>query len=181
MEYGAGIASATAELLAAARRGNPEVALACTRKHVPGAKSISVKAVLCGGASPHRLGISDTLLVFAEHRIFLEGVAPGEAVCRSRRSWPERQVVVEVEGEDEAALWIEAGADVIQLEKCPPDVVTRVMAKAAAAKRALLVAVAGGVNKANAEAYARSGARLIVSSAPYTAPPRDVAVSISSA
>jgi molybdenum transport protein len=75
MEYAGGIASATAELLAAARRGNPGVRVACTRKHLPGSKSLSVKAILCGGR-PHRLGISDTLLVFAEHRAFLGDLPP---------------------------------------------------------------------------------------------------------
>ena len=39
MEYAGGIASATAELLAAARRGNPGVRVACTRKHQIGRAS----------------------------------------------------------------------------------------------------------------------------------------------
>jgi molybdenum transport protein len=73
---------------------------------------------------------------------------------------------------------MEAGADVIQLEKCPPEVVAMVAAKAATLPHPPLVAAAGGVNAANAEAYARSGVRLLVSSVPYNAPPRDVAVSI---
>lgn len=178
MEVAAGIASATAELLAAARRGNPVASLACTRKHAPGTKGWAVKAILAGGASPHRLGISDTLLVFAEHRAFLGATTPAEAVRHLNSHWPERQVVVEVDGEAEAALWMDAGADVIQLEKCPPEVVARVVTRAAALPHPPLVAAAGGVNATNAESYARAGARLLVSSAPYNAPPRDVAVTI---
>lgn len=176
MEYAAGVATATAELVAAARRGNPQVAVACTRKHVPGAKDLGVKAILAGGAAPHRLGLSDTLLVFAEHRAFLGELPPGEAVRKLHQAWPERQVVVEVADLAEAALWIEAGADVIQLEKCEPEVVALVVALAATQIRPPLVAVAGGVNGRNAEAYAATGARVLVSSAPYNAPPRDVAV-----
>lgn len=178
MEAAAGIASATAELLAAARRGDPAASLACTRKHAPGTKGWAVKAILAGGASPHRLGISDTLLVFAEHRAFLGATSPAEAVRRLKSHWPERQVVVEVCAPNEAALWMDAGADVIQLEKCPPDVVARVVARAATLPRPPLVAAAGGVTAANAENHARAGARLLVSSAPYYAPPRDVAVAI---
>lgn len=176
MEYAGGMATATAELVAAARRGNPRVAVACTRKHLPGSKSLSVKAILCGGAAPHRLGISDTLLVFAEHRAFLGGLPPDQAVARLKQAWPERQVVVEVADEDEAILWLEAGADVIQLEKCPVHTVGRVVARAAA--HGALVAVAGGVNAGNAEAYAQTGARILVSSAPYQGAPRDVAVNL---
>lgn len=179
MEYAGGIASATAELVAAARRGNPQVPVACTRKHMPGAKAMSVKAILAGGAVPHRLGLSETLLVFAEHRAFLGGEAPTEIVARLHRTWPERQVVVEVANEVEALAWIDAGADVIQLEKCAPDTVAAVVQRAAG--RAAKIAAAGGVNAANAEAYARAGTHILVSSAPYSAAPRDVAVTLAPA
>ncbi len=38
--------------------------------------------------------------------------------------------------------------------------------------------VAGGTNSANAEDYARAGADILVTSAPYFSPPRDVAVTL---
>jgi molybdenum transport protein len=44
---------------------------------------------------------------------------------------------------------------------------------------AALVAAAGGVTAGNAEAYARAGARLLVTTAPHLAPPRDVQVRFS--
>jgi molybdenum transport protein len=176
MEYAAGIASMTAELVAAARRGHPEIAVACTRKQMPGAKRMSLKAILAGGAVPHRLGLSETLLVFAEHRAFLRGESPERVISRLHQRWPERQVVVEVASEVEAADWIAAGADVIQLEKCAPETVAKVVRSVAG--RGVKIAAAGGVNLANAEAYARAGAHFLVSSAPYNATPRDVEVSL---
>lgn len=42
-----------------------------------------------------------------------------------------------------------------------------------------LLAVAGGVRADNAAAYVAAGADLLVTSAPYSAPPRDIAVSFS--
>jgi molybdenum transport protein len=39
-----------------------------------------------------------------------------------------------------------------------------------------VVVAAGGINAKNAEAYARAGARLLVTTAPHLAPPRDVQV-----
>ena len=176
MEYAGGIASATAELLAAARRGNPLVRVACTRKHLPGSKSLSVKAILCGGAAPHRLGISDTLLVFAEHRSFLGDLPPAQLIARLKQAWPERQVVVEVGCADEAARWMHAGADVIQLEKCAPEIVRQVVTRAGTGR--CQIAVAGGVTPDNAQAYAATGAQILVSSAPYQGAPRDVAVTM---
>ncbi len=179
MEYAAGIASTTADLVAAARRGNPRIALACTRKQMPGAKAMSVKAILAGGAVPHRLGLSETLLVFAEHRAFLNDESLDSVIARLHRSWPERQVVVEVANEVDAANWIAAGADVIQLEKCSPETVANVVHRARGLS--VKIAAAGGVNLANAEAYARAGADFLVSSSPYNAPPRDVEVTLEAA
>lgn len=176
IEYLSGIASATAEILAAARAVDAEASVVCTRKNFPGTKAAALKAVLCAGASPHRLGLSETLLVFAEHRAFLGDEAPAASVARLRRQWPERSVVVEVGSEAEAVCWAAAGADIVQLEKQPPAAVDRIR-QAISAMPARL-AVAGGVNAANAADYVRAGARILVTSAPYFAGPRDVAVTI---
>ncbi len=114
---------------------------------------------------PHRLSLSETLHVFGEHRAFLGDEPPAATARRLRRQWPERAIVVEVSDEAEALRWQAAGADILQLEKPPPDAATR-------------IAAAGGIDSANAEAYARAGADILVTSAPYFAPPRDVAVSL---
>lgn len=174
MEYLSGIATSTAGILAAARRGDPDASVVCTRKNFPGTKAAALKAVLCAGASPHRLSLSETLLVFAEHRAFLGDEAPAETVRKLRRQWPERAVVVELASETEAIRWAEAGGDILQLEKLPPEAVARIRQQLPGTR----LAAAGGVNIANAEAYARSGARILVTSAPYFAPPRDVAVTL---
>ena len=178
MEYLSGIATATADIVTAARRGNPEIGVACTRKNFPGTKAAAIKAVLCAGASPHRLSLSETLLIFAEHRCFLGNEAPADTVRRLRRQWPERAVVVEVSDEAEALSWQRAGADILQLEKLPPEAVDSIR-RAFPAGATTRIAAAGGINSANAEAYVRAGADILVTSAPYFAPPRDVAVTIS--
>lgn len=177
MEYLSGIASATADIVAAARCANPDIGIACTRKNFPGTKAAAIKAVLCGGASPHRLSLSETLLVFAEHRAFLGGETPTVTVQRLRRQWPERAIVVEVGDEAEALLWQQAGADILQLEKMSPEAIDRIKRNIPGAALTR-IAAAGGINSANAEAYARAGADILVTSAPYFAPPRDVAVTI---
>lgn len=174
MEYLSGISSATAAIVAAARRGDPECAVVCTRKNFPGTKAAAVKAVLAGGASPHRLSLSETLLVFAEHRAFLD-VTPAASIARLRRRWPERSIVVEVGDESEALTWAQAGADILQLEKWPLDAIENIVRRLPGTR----IAAAGGVNASNAEAHARAGCRILVSSAPYFAGPRDVAVTLS--
>lgn len=178
MEYLSGIATCSADILAAARRANPQASVVCTRKNFPGTKAAAMKAVLCSGASPHRLSLSETLLVFAEHRAFLPDATPEELLQRLRRQWPERATVVEVGDIETALRWLDAGVDIVQLEKLPPEAVEKIARQLAGSGRHGRIAAAGGIKPDNAEAYARAGAGILVTSAPYFAPPRDVAVTL---
>lgn len=178
VEIASGIATATRGIVEAARAVDPNAAVAGTRKAVPGAKGLSLAALMAGGAVPHRLGLSETILVFAEHRAFLGDEPPAETVARLKRSAPEKRIVVEVATVEEGARWAEAGADVIQAEKFPVEAVAELKARLGAADAAAIIAAAGGINAATAGAYVAAGARVIVTSAPYTAKPLDVAVRI---
>jgi len=170
-----GIATATRALVDAVEAVDANVRVACTRKTVPGVRQLSMIAIRAGGAVPHRLGLSETILVFAEHRVFLPGVTLKEMVARLRREAPEKKLAIEVTTATEARDAIEAGFDIIQLEKMTPDEVASVEHGAGAG---VLLAAAGGVTPENAGDYVRAGAGLIVSSWPYTAKPADVAVTI---
>ncbi|NEV78829.1 ModD protein, partial [Rhodopseudomonas sp. BR0C11] len=137
-------------------------------------------AVKAGGATMHRLGLSETVLVFGEHRGFLD--EPLDAtVARLRATLPEKKLITEVASIDAALTAAEAGFDVLQLEKfAPADVATLIQQLAGRPSRPV-IAVAGGVNAGNAAAYAEAGAEVLVTSAPYTAKPRDVQVRITPA
>ena len=170
VEWASGIATSAAAIVAAAG----DVPVACTRKNAPGTKALSAKAVRAGGATMHRLGLSETLLVFAEHRLFL-AETPAQTVARLKRRQPEKKIVVEVATPDEASIWAQAGADVLQLEKFTPEQVAQWRVATPDFSDTLL-AIAGGVRADNAAAYVAAGADLLVTSAPYFAPPRDVQV-----
>ncbi|MBB4287632.1 ModD protein [Roseospira goensis] len=182
VEWASGVATRAAALVAAARDGHPAALVACTRKAVPGTRALSAKAVLAGGASLHRTGLSDTVLLFPEHRA-VGGTQGGveEALARQiatlRHACPERRVVVEVATVAEALAAARHGADVLQLEKFTPAQVADVGARLGPAPAPCLAA-AGGIHAGNAAAYARAGARVLVTSAPYTAPPVDVQVTL---
>jgi len=172
-EYASGIASRARRIVDAA----PGVTVACTRKNFPGSKDISIKAVMAGGAVMHRLGLSETLLVFPEHRAFLPG-PPEDWIAALRRKAPEKKIVVEAGSVEEAVALAKAGADVIQLEKLPPEAAAAVIAATRALTPPPVVAPAGGVTEANAAAYAAAGCRLLVTSAPFFGPPADVKVTL---
>lgn len=179
VEVLSGIATATAAIVDAARAVDPDVAVVTTRKTFPGTKPMMIAAIKAGGALPHRLGLSETLLVFPEHRAFLAD--PAAAVAALGLAVPEKKVVVEVASLDEAREALGAMPDVLQCEKMTPDGIRAVCALVAAAGQSAAVAAAGGVNAANAADYAAAGARVLVTSAPYWAKPADVQVTITAA
>ena len=171
VEWASGISTSTADIVRAAT----PVAVACTRKNVPGTKALSVKAVRAGGATMHRLGLSESLLLFHEHRLYLTET-PAETVAKFKRAEPEKKLVVEVTNLDAAIAWANAGAEVLQLEKFSPDAVAKCRSALNRAGLKTALATAGGVRADNAAAYVSAGANLIVTSSPYTAPPKDVQV-----
>lgn len=155
-----------------------QAAVACTRKHLPGNKATMVKAVRAGGATMHRLGLSESVMVTAEHRTFLEPQELQDYLSTLCHALPEKKCVVEVDTLEAALELVPRGCDVIQLEKLLPAEVARVVAARSEVPkgRRPVIAAAGGVNAGNAADYAAAGADVLVTSAPYFAPPRDVQV-----
>jgi len=68
-------------------------------------------------------------------------------------------------------LWAEAGADVIQAETFSPAEIAATVGELRRAGFSTLLAAAGGVKAENAADYARAGADILVTSAPYVAKP----------
>jgi molybdenum transport protein len=155
------------------------VTVACTRKHLPGTKKLMVKAILAGGGIMHRMGLSESIMVTAEHRQFIQKAPDHTYLNPIRDQQPEKKTIVEVDTVDHALSLIEYGCDVIQLEKLSPEEVETVVAAANACPAATkpVIAAAGGINSDNVAAYATTGVDLLITSAPYFAKPRDVQVS----
>jgi molybdenum transport protein len=178
IEIWSGVATAARAIVDAARAVAPQIAVACTRKTIPGTKRYAVAAVKAGGAGMHRLGLSETVLVFPEHRAFLGDESLASMVERLRRAAPEKKLIIEVTSIEAAVAGAAAGFDVVQTEKFAPAEVAAVAARLASARNRPVIAAAGGINVGNVAAYAQAGADVVVTSSPYLAPPRDVQVRI---
>ena len=177
IEIWSGVASAARAIVEAAAVV-PDVTVACTRKNSPGTKRCAVAAVKAGGAVMHRLGLSETVLLFPEHRWFLGDEALDAVVVRLRRAAPEKRLVIEVTTVEAALAAAAAGFDVIQAEKFAPADIAALVARLASLPQRPIVAAAGGIHAGNVAAYASAGADVVVTSSPYLAPPRDVQVRI---
>ncbi|WP_454631754.1 ModD protein [Bradyrhizobium cenepequi] len=184
IEVWSGVATEARAIVDAARAVSPDIAVACTRKNIPGTKRFAVAAIKAGGAVMHRLGLSETVLVFPEHRALLDKVPLTEMVNSLRRAAPEKRLVAEVTSFDAAVEMVVAGFDVIQAEKFSPAEMVSLVAGVKAISPVWnrpMVAAAGGINAGNVAAYVQAGAHIVVTSSPYLARPRDVQVEIRSA
>ena len=177
IEIWSGVASATRDIVDEARAVAPEICVACTRKNTPGTKRFAAAAVEAGGAVMHRLGLSETILVFPEHLAFLPGVTLEEVAKKLRRQLPEKKIALEVKNHEQALAAARARFHLIQAEKFAPEDVARLAEALRGFHARPLLAAAGGVRADNARAYAEAGADILVTSSPYSAPPKDVAVS----
>lgn len=176
LEYLSGIATFTHEMVTCAKKINPSIEILTTRKNFPGSKRLMLQAILSGGAWPHRLGLFDSVLVFEQHRVFLEAPAELEQAFKAlKRRLLEKKIAVEVSDFEEAKLFASWGADILQCEKME----LGELARCVELKRAypsLLLSATGGVKIENVMKIAQSGVDFVVTSAPYHANPLDIKV-----
>jgi len=177
LEYATGIASRTRDLVHAAQSVNPGITIVTTRKVFPGTKKIAIKGILAGGAFPHRLGLSETILIFKQHYAFLGGMQAlvrriPDVITQSRG----KKVAVAIDTLEDAVLVASSKADIIQCDKMTVSGITAVATAVKQINSAVLVAAAGGINAENIRNYAGTGADMIVTTWPYFGKPADIQV-----
>lgn len=170
------VATKTRRLVDAAKSANPQVEVLTTRKSMPGAKDLLTKAVVCGGAFPHRLGLSETVLVFDHHLTFAGGFdAFVERIPQLRARCIEKKLFMEVSA-DQARIVARAGIDGVQLDKVPAAELPQLVAELRQMAPHLTIIATGGINEQNAAAYAATGVDGLATTAPFTAKPLDMSV-----
>jgi len=110
-----GIATATRRAVEAARAANPAVRIAGTRKTAPGLRLCDKQALNTGGADPHRMSLSDMILIKDNHVDAAGGIT--EAVARARKRWGSRfKIEVETRNLDEVREAVASSVDRIMLD-----------------------------------------------------------------
>jgi molybdenum transport protein len=179
LEYTSGIATRTSNILVKARQVNPNIEILSTRKIFPGTKELSVKAVIAGGGLPHRLGISETVLIFKQHLNFIGGLGGlltklGEI----RRKSCEKKIIVEVETVEEALVLSASGVDGLQFDKMPPAELQKAVEQVRTQNNNIVLLAAGGINEINAGHYAQTGVDGLVLTSVYFGKPVDMGTKI---
>ncbi len=176
LEYLSGIATFSKKMVEAAEKINPNVMLAATRKSLPLTRQLVTLAFQAGGVVPHRLGLSETILIFKHHLEFCDGFDNLENVIKSTKHKSyEKKIILETENYDDSIKALNFDfIDGIQMDKLAPDVVKSIVLKAKEIGKSKVIIAAGGINLSNIEAYAETGVDVIVSSSFFHAKPLDI-------
>ncbi len=143
-----------------------------TRKTTPGLRALEKAAVAAGGATNHRAGLYDAILIKENHATIAGGV--GEAVRRARRGAPGLPLEVECRTLDEVDEALRAGAPQILLDNMSPDQLREAVAHVGG--RAELEA-SGGVTLATLRAVASTGVDFVsVGALTHSAPALDLSL-----
>lgn len=159
-----GIATATRKMLDQAKKANPNVKVAATRKTAPLLTLLDKRAVQVAGGEPHRHRLDDFVLIKDNHLKLVGSVT--EAVRRARDARISKKIEIEVSNLKDALEAAKTGADVVMLDNMrPADVKRAVKALERAGLRdKLIIEASGRIDPLNVEQYAAAGADVISSS-----------------
>jgi len=173
LEYMSGIATQTYEMVRKAKGVREDIEIATTRKMIGFNKGLTIKSILTGGAIPHRLGLSESILIFDQHKAFFKTHEDLlKAIKNLKQRAKEHKVCVEVSSLDEALIFIDA-VDMIQFDKLGVELLEKAVKRIKSLKPEMVVLAAGGINMSNVEQYASTGVDILVTSSLYQAPMMD--------
>ena len=144
-----------------------------TRKTTPGLRHVEKYAVRCGGATNHRLGLYDAILIKDNH-LLLAG--PLEEVVSRARASSELEITVEVEDIEQLEQALRAGADRILLDNMSPELLCEAVTLV---DGCVPLEASGGINLETIGEVARTGVDFIsVGTLTHSAPALDVSLEV---
>jgi molybdenum transport protein len=169
LEYSCKIATYTHEMLTQIRTLNQKCELLTTRKTFPFAKKFCIKSVITGGALPHRLNLSETILFFNHHRAAYDNTENFyKEIKNFKIKVPEKKVAIETESYEDALNLMRYGADVLQTDKISIEELRKIIAARDANYPHIKILASGGIHKENAKEYASCNLDGIITSKIYS-------------
>ena len=168
LEYSCKISTYAHEMKEKIEKINPSCELLTTRKTFPFSKRFCIKAAFCGGAMPHRLNLSETVLFFGGHRILYKNNQEFyEDLKRIKTKIPEKKLNVESESFEDSINLMKIGVDIIQLDKIDFEELEKVITYKNENYPFVKILVAGGINLTNIEKYTSYKIDGVVTSSVY--------------
>jgi len=148
-----GIATQTRKLADIVSAVNPSCRVAATRKTCPGLRILDKKAVKIGGGDPHRMNLSEGILIKDNH---LALVSLPDAMLAAKKVSAYKKIEVEVETPENALFAAKAGADIIMLDNMNPDQISRTIRilNSENLRDCVFIELSGGIEESSLSRYA---------------------------
>jgi nicotinate-nucleotide pyrophosphorylase (carboxylating) len=148
-----GIATQTRKMADIVSESNPHCRIAATRKTSPGFRTLDKKAVAIGGGDPHRINLSDGILIKDNH---LALVPLSNAILAAKNNSAYKKIEVEVETSDDALIAATSGADIIMLDNMSPNQISRTIRqlKRKHLRDRVIIELSGSIDESSLPHYA---------------------------
>jgi nicotinate-nucleotide pyrophosphorylase (carboxylating) len=151
-----------------------------TRKTTPGLRELEKAAVAAGGATNHRRGLGDAILIKENHVVVAGGV--GAAVRQAREARPDEPIEIECRTAGEVAEALAAGADRILLDNMSISELREAVAARDGEGAETKLEASGGITLDNVAEVADTGADFIsVGALTHSAPALDLSMLLEAA
>lgn len=138
-----------------------------TRKTTPGLRILEKYATQVGGATNHRMGLDDGVMIKDNHIAAAGGIGQAIAQIRARIPYP-LTIEVETESLAQVAEALQHGADIIMLDNMTPDLMQQAVQKIRSTSDRIKIEASGNVSLETIRSVAEAGVDYISSSAPIT-------------
>ena len=157
-----GIATQTNKLVEKAKKFNPNIKIAGTRKTAPGLAKFDNLAIDIGGGDPHRFCLDDMVLIKDNHIEIVGSIADAIKKAKEKVSFT-KKIEIEVENSKDAAMASKNGADIIMLDNMDPEKIAETIEilKDFKLRKNVLIEVSGGITPENIGKFAQTGVDII--------------------
>ncbi|OLF36399.1 carboxylating nicotinate-nucleotide diphosphorylase [Psychrobacter sp. Cmf 22.2] len=155
MTHLSGIATATRQIVDSVAAYPAQIT--CTRKTIPGLRTVQKYAVRCGGGRNHRLGLDDAILIKDNHIAIAGDIA---TAIKQAQDFAGHLIPIEVEVDTLAQLSqaLDAGASLVLLDNMTPDVLAQAVAMCQGRAK---TEASGGITPETVQAVAQTGVDFI--------------------
>ncbi|WP_321313364.1 ModD protein [Halarcobacter sp.] len=168
LEYSCKISTQASKMKQLIDEVNPSCELLITRKTFPFSKRFCIKAAIAGGAMPHRLGLSESILFFDGHRLlYKDSQEFYNDIKRVKKVSSEKKIAVESEDYEDCLKLMKAGVDTLQLDKIDFQTLKKLVSYKNVNFPNIKILAAGGINLSNVKDYASCQIDGVVTSSVY--------------
>lgn len=150
-----GIATATQQIVDSVAEYPAQIT--CTRKTIPGLRTLQKYAVRCGGGRNHRLGLDDAILIKDNHIAIAGDI---QTAIKQAQDFAGHLIPIEVEVDtlEQLQLALDAGVSLVLLDNMSPDTLSEAVAMCQGHAK---TEASGGITPETVQAAAKTGVDFI--------------------